>query len=130
MRKLTKKPSRVEYSLEGCNVYLSGPVTGLDRQEIINTFNKAENICYMNGAADVFNPTRGIPKDYKHTEAMLRCLNELTMRNWDDVNTRKPYFDYLIQLDGWEWSRGATAERAVALACGIEVISIHEVRWD
>lgn len=130
MRKLVKKPVAVEYDIEGCNVFLSGPVTGLDRQDIIRTFNRAEDICYWNLASEVFNPTRSVPKEYAHDEAMLRCLNELTMRNWDDVTTRKPFYDFLIQLDGWEDSSGACAEKAVALACGIEVISIHEVRWD
>lgn len=127
MRKLTKKPTRIEYDIDGCNVYLSGPVTGATHEEIISTFMFAENVCEWNGAT-VFNPARHVPKDYSHKMAMLRCISELTITDWE-AEKQKPFYDFLIQLDNWRYSEGACIEKVVAEACGIEVITIHEVEW-
>lgn len=122
-----REPKGIVFDIRGCNVYLSGPVTSVPHEEIINTFGVAESVCWYNGA-NVFNPTRSVPKDYNHETAMLRCLNELTMFDWE-AEKPKPFYDFLIQLDGWRYSEGAIVERAVAEACGIDVISIHDVEW-
>ena len=122
-----REPKKVVFDINGCNVYLSGPVTGVPRDEIINTFGVAQNVCEMNGAT-VFNPTRHVPKNFNHELAMLYCLDELTMFDWEAEKV-KPFYDFLIQLDNWKWSEGAVIEKVVAEACGIGVISIHDVEW-
>jgi len=117
----------MKYDISGCNVYLSGVVSGATKEELHRSFGVAEGVCEWNGAS-VFNPVRCIPKTYSHEQAMLRCINELSMFDWENTEP-KPFYDFLIQLDGWRYSEGAVLEGRVADALGIEVISIHEVEW-
>lgn len=113
------------YDVDGCNCYISGPVTGKTKGELYASFGRAELWLSRCGAKNTFSPPNAIPPHYTHEEAMLRCIEELVMTDWEKPS-HKPFYDYLVQLDGWEWSRGAEVEKAVAKACGIEVISIHD----
>lgn len=118
----------MEYDIKDCNVYLSGPVSGCTRDELHNTFGVAAKVCEYNGAKNVFNPPFAVPKTYTHELAMLRCINELSMFDWEQVEP-KPFYDFLIQLDCWRYSEGAILEAKVADALGIQIISIHEMEW-
>ena len=126
--KRKKMPHDMEYDIKDCNVFLSGPVTGLTRDELYNTFGIAAKVCDYNDVKGIFNPPFDVPKTYTHEQAMLRCINELSMFDWE-AGTVKPCYDFLIQIDGWKYSEGAALEAKIADALGIEVISIHEVEW-
>lgn len=47
---------------------------------------------------------------------MLKDVHELTRRGDDG-----PFYDLVLQLPGWEVSRGARFEQACAVVCGIDV---------
>ena len=107
--------------LTGKRIYLSGAMTGLpdwNRQ----AFAEAANYLRNQGAR-VLNPAFNAPKDISkadtHESYMIRYLHELT-----EHMDGKPYYDYLVQLPGWEQSSGAKVEYIVAKACGLEVFTI------
>lgn len=101
--------------LEGKFVFLSGPVTGLERDDACQRFLDAEMTCISLGARYAFNPLRNVSPRATHEEAMRVCLGELTAN------------DLLISLPGWEWSVGARLERAVAEAIGIPCAELGEL---
>lgn len=112
-------------------VYLSGPVSGIDRKEAVAGFSRAENRCRKARACRVFNPTTQIDRGDTHEQAMLECLAELTQV--DDISEEAhkyvpaPLYDVLVQLPGWETSPGCIVEATVAKACGIPCVELSEV---
>lgn len=113
------------YSVDGCNCYLSGAITGQTTAELYKTFGKAEYWLSRCGAKNIFNPSSQVLFGKTHEQAMRYCIGELIMTDWDK-SPDSPFYDYLVQVDGWENSRGAEVEKIVAEACGITVVSIHE----
>lgn len=102
----------------GRRVYVSGPMTGLpdfNRAE----FSRVARGLRAGGALRVFDPSFGADGSKPHEAHMLRDLHELTS-NMDG----RPYYDAIVQLDGWESSYGARVEAAVARACGIEAVGL------
>lgn len=117
--------NRPKIDLDGKQVFLSGPVTGYDRGRTVARFAAATIKCYEAGAAYVFNPVDAVKPSTPHEVAMCRCLNELSM--WD-FDRESPYYDCILQLDGWEDSEGSRTECAVAQACGIPIRRIWELQ--
>ena len=105
--------------LDGKRIYLSGAMTGLPDWNR-EAFQEAATYLRNQGAR-VFNPAFNAPKceGKPHSVYMLRDLHELT-----EHRDGRPYYDYLVQLPGWENSRGAQVELIVAKACGLEVFTI------
>lgn len=95
-------------------IYISGPISGLDKEERINRFDEIEQILSDEGFR-VFNPLKnGLPFDAKTHIHMRRDLNILT-------NEEDP-FDYIFMMRRWAHSAGCYKEFETALSCGITVI--------
>lgn len=119
-------------SVNGKNVFLSGPMSGLDFCNVAE-FAKAHARIKELGAQKVYDPAIAYLEDLSkadekpHDWWMLKCLRELcgvTDRDpWDDERR----YDVLVLLDGWRDSDGACTEREVALSIGMEVRELSEV---
>ena len=91
--------------IENQGIYLSGPVTGLDRDEVERVFYLAEKVLYDQGAVRVFNPIREIPEGTEWTDAMIKCLDTL----------ESGLYSSMVLLPGWEKSNGCCMEAYFAL---------------
>lgn len=122
--------------LSGKRVFLSGPMTN-QRLYNVSEFAEAHARLKQAGARYVYNPALGylcqkpeVAAIKAHEDYMTDCIHELTERKkrtqgWEDVIPRK--YDLLVSLPGWEKSDGATKERVVAEACGIDCADLEEV---
>lgn len=119
-------------------VFLSGPVTSAESlAQARKTFELAEQRVATHDPKFIYNPMRNVSPYAMHTEAMLICLNELTYhvglsKSHDPVtgeSWRRPAFDVLVSLPGWCHSEGATIERIVAEACGIECVNLSDIKF-
>ena len=102
-------------------IYLSGSMTGQpDWNKPL--FDEYEKRLYKMGAVYVYNPAwdASDDNDRSHEFYMLRDLSTLTRR----IEGGCPFFDYVVMIPGWEESEGARVEREVALACGIEIVTL------
>lgn len=100
-------------------VYISGPITGLERHVYLKNFADAELKLRAMGYK-VINPTKLLPSRflwiYKIIGYKLTLLYDLChLMNCD----------YIYLLDGWMQSRGARIERCVAQVLGINKFSIN-----
>lgn len=117
-------------------IFLSGPITGRDYHNVAE-FAVAHDKLKNAGAKYVYNPSikhlsmgNDKRRAMEHADYLTDTINELTKREkrsqgWELIIPRK--YDMLVLLDGWEESDGAITERAVAMACGIEVCTLVEV---
>jgi hypothetical protein len=118
-------------NLTGKVVYVAGPMTDNPRYEY--EFEQAWSWLRSHGASHVTTPTRIVAPARNRAEAMRECAHELTKRSYDAHKgelVRRPFYDLVVLLDGWESSAGARFEREVAEACGIAVVEMGELRWD
>lgn len=118
--------------LKGRRVFLSGPMTGLPHHNV-DEFAQAHSIVKEAGADVVYDPgyawlyeRADVAKGKTHEDYMLDCIHELTRRAY----TGKPYYDVLVSVGRWWESDGATKERDVAEACGIECVDVDTILWD
>lgn len=106
------------------NLYLSGPMTGmpnLNRPRFRDAAMRLTEAGHM-----VYDPCEKNFRSYE--DAMTADINMLTCCVPDGrggLSTGR-VFDAVVQLPGWEESRGATLEAAVAMACGIRVMTLEE----
>ena len=122
--------------VSGKRIFLSGPMEGIEHNNVA-AFAEAHDYLKGAGADYVFNPAIGYlcqsqrhARLRTHEDYMTDCIHELTDRRkrtqgWEDLIPCK--YDMLVSLPGWEESRGASTERAVAVACGIECRDLAEV---
>ena len=89
-------------------VYISGPISGIDRAVYLSAFAEAERRLRAEGY-DTLNPTR-LPLGYR-----LTLLYDL----WHLMRC-----DGITMLAGWEQSRGARLEKATADIFNIKVITL------
>ena len=88
-------------------VYISGPITGREHQEVMDHFSKMHNILEKKGF-DVYNPTlnpkRGTWEDYMRDGIvqLMKC-------------------DSIMMLQGWSKSKGATLEKYIAEQLGMSI---------
>jgi len=100
-------------------LYISGPVTGIEHDNVTN-FRRAQRLLDY-AWYEAFVPHDIVEPNDNHRTAMLLCINELTGRTQKPgVRHPAPRYDGLALLEGWEASDGARLEKAVAEACGIE----------
>jgi hypothetical protein len=121
------------------NIYISGPMSGHDDFNY-DAFSEVELLLKGAQAGTVYNPAKrhcikeGLfvrPRiewmvwlDYMGDD--LNMLSKTERRPLKDgVNV--PLFDYLVSLPGWEDSKGATIERMLADAAGIECFDWEEI---
>lgn len=122
--------------VKGMRIFLSGPMTGRWLYNV-SEFAEAHARLKQAGAKYVYNPALGylcqkqeVAARKRHEDYMADCIHELTDRKkrtqgWEDVIPLK--YDMLVSLPGWEESDGATKERVVAEACGIECHDLEAV---
>jgi len=98
-------------------IYLSGPITG---QEKLNApLFRAVRLALESQRFDdaptiAVDPHDLVPSTASHQDGMRLCLNELTMGD----------FDAILMLPGWEDSKGAMLEVAVAKAIGLKLFKL------
>ncbi len=119
-------------------VYLSGPVTSAESlTQARKAFELAEQRIATHDPKFIYNPMRNVSPYATHEQAMLICLNELTYHVGQSESHdhgvgeswRHPAFDVLVSLPGWCHSEGATIERIVAEACGIECVNLSDIKF-
>jgi hypothetical protein len=111
------------------NVFVSGPMTGranYNERKFIQAQIKLRGL----GAEHIYNPIMAwlsepsrIADGRDHESYMTECLHELTRTRDDGM----PFYDVVVQLDGWKKSLGAKAEYIVAESCGIPCVSISDI---
>lgn len=117
--------------VRGKRVFLSGPMTGRYHNNVA-AFAVAHARLKEAGAEWVFDPAVAYLREtaeeserHDHDEYMRFCINELTRPTYGYKDGNE--YKLLVSLPGWDGSEGATIERAVAEACGIEVCDLEEV---
>lgn len=97
------------------NIYVSGPITGIaegNRPEFIRVRKELMDA----GHRHVCIPQDLTPGCDSWESCMCACIGWLCgLHEWP----RRPFFDGLAMLDGWEQSRGARIEHGLATALGI-----------
>ena len=108
-------------NLNGYDVYLSGPMTGIEDYNI-PAFASVHNRINALDPYSVYDPGQEAlrHRSDNHDWWMAKSLHELTR---PELRTSR----LLVSLPGWEKSAGATIERAVAKACGIKCVDLEEV---
>ena len=98
-------------------IYISGPISGFDREHYMRTFKEAEVFLQLDGLTPV-NPTRFLPCRwpwlYKMMGYRLTLLYDLffLMR-----------CNGIYMIDGWKNSRGAQIEHMVAKQLNLTIIN-------
>lgn len=97
-------------------VYVSGPITGREREAVLYAFNDVR--CYLEimGFEVVLPIENKLPAEASH-ERHMRCDFGLLL-----------YCDYIYLMEGWMESRGCVAELLVAKTAGIKVLHNEEER--
>ena len=97
-------------------VYVSGPITGRERTEVLYAFNDVR--CYLEimGFEVVLPIENGLPADASH-ERHMRCDFGLLMG-----------CDYIYLMNGWSKSRGCMSEAFLSFAMGIKLLHNEELQ--
>jgi hypothetical protein len=96
-------------------IYLSGKITGLDKEVYTRQFERAETF-YRTSGFDVINPV-------KIGEEVLKINPKA---EWQDFMIRDlealKTCTHIALLEGWEESKGAKMEKAEAEKMGLEIM--------
>lgn len=111
-------------------IFISGPVSGMPDNNVAAFATAAYRL--RQAGHEVYSPVESIPAKCSHEQAMLMCLRELSRvaRGIYDclaVFSFEPWYDAMVQLDGWQHSNGARLEAEIADALGIKRASLREV---
>lgn len=98
-------------------IYISGPITGLERQVYIKNFSDKERELRAMGY-DVVNPTKLLPSKFLFVYKIIGYKLTILYDLWHLMKC-----DYIYLLDGWMKSKGAKVERYVARVFGIKRIT-------
>ena len=99
-------------------IYLSGKITGLDKDVYSRQFERAESF-YKTGGFDVINPV---------------TIGEIILKNnpkakWEDFMAEDlkalRTCTHIVLLEGWEESKGAKMEKAEAERMGLEIMHLR-----
>ena len=99
-------------------IYISGPITGLERHVYLNNFADAELKLRAMGYK-VINPTKLLPSRFLWIYKIIGYKLTLLYDIWHLLNC-----DGIYMIDGWQWSKGARLERAIAQLFNIELIKL------
>ena len=99
-------------------VYISGAISGRERQDYLRQFGDAERKLLSLGYK-VCNPTKLLPS--RHLWVYRLVGYKLTLL-YDFFHLLR--CDKILMLDGWESSRGARCEKALANEFGIKELII------
>jgi len=99
-------------------IYISGPISGIDRKVYLANFANAEQHLKAQGY-EVLNPTRLPPSRWLFIYKMLGYRLTLLYDLWHLFKC-----DGITMLAGWEQSRGARMEKATADILNIQEITI------
>ena len=97
-------------------IYISGPMSGLTREEYTRRFNYVEGKLRELGYRDIINPTRlfiSKPWVYRIMGYRLTLLYDL----WLLMHCQRIY-----KMPGWKQSRGANIESCVAFHFSVSVV--------
>ena len=96
-------------------IYLSGKITGLDKEVYSRQFERAESF-YKTSGFDVINPV-------KIGEEILKQNPSATWEDFmqKDLEALKTC-THIALLEGWEESKGAKMEKAEAEKLGLEIM--------
>lgn len=97
-------------------VYVSGPITGREREAVLYAFNDVRCILEIMGFEVVLPIENKLPAEASH-ERHMRCDFGLLLG-----------CDYIYLLEGWMESKGCVAEMFVAKSAGIKVLHNEEER--
>lgn len=98
-------------------IYLSGKITGREKEDYTMQFAKAESF-YKTGGFDVVNPV---------------TIGEVILKNnpkakWEDFMAEDlkalRTCTHIVLLEGWEESKGAKVEKAEAEKLGLEIMQL------
>ena len=101
--------------LEMKKVFISGPMTGLPNYNR-EAFDEAEEML-QNAGFTVVNPAKFGIDDMTDADIARIDLNALLSCN------------YIYQLEGWSYSKGASAEWSVSLWAGIKTVNKEWLEW-
>ena len=99
-------------------IYISGPISGIDRAVYLSAFAEAERRLRAKGY-DTLNPTRLPPSRWLWIYKVLGYRLTLLYDLWHLMRC-----DGITMLAGWEQSRGARLEKATADIFNIKVITL------
>lgn len=99
-------------------IYISGPITGLERHVYLKNFDDAELKLRAMGYK-VINPTKLLPSRFLWIYKIIGYKLTLLYDIWHLLNC-----DGICMIDGWQESKGANLERAVAHIFNIELIKL------
>lgn len=97
-------------------IYISGPITGLERHVYLNNFADAELKLRAMGYK-VINPTKLIPSRFLWIYKIIGYKLTLLYDIWHLLNC-----DGIYMIDEWQWSKGARLEKNIADVFGLEII--------
>ena len=101
-------------------VYLSGKITGLEKEVYTKTFARAEQH-YLSAGYEVVNPVKigetllSLNPKAKYEDFMIRDLEALSTCT------------HIALLEGWEDSKGALREKKEAEKLGLEIMQYKEL---
>ena len=99
-------------------IYISGPISGIDRAVYLSAFAEAERRLRAKGY-DTLNPTRLPPSRWLWIYKVMGYRLTLLYDLWHLMRC-----DGITMLAGWEQSRGARLEKATADIFNIQEIEI------
>ena len=98
-------------------IYLSGKITGREKEDYTRQFARAESF-YKTGGFDVVNPV-------KIGEEILKQNPSATWNDFmqEDLKALRTC-THIVLLEGWEESKGAKVEKAEAEKLGLEIMQL------
>ena len=101
-------------------IYLSGKITGRDKDDYTRQFARAEQF-YKSGGFDVVNPVKiGEEILKRNPKATYSEIMAADLKALADCT-------HIALLEGWEDSKGAKAERVEAEKQGLEIMQLKMI---
>ena len=115
-----------ENTVRGKRVFISGPMSGIELNNVGEFFRMEARLRKMLGAEYVYNPARewiDSKDERSYEECMRECLSNLVGRTYPSYKR----IDVMVSLSGYNKSDGAMFERKAARMCGIPILDQSQV---